>query len=216
MIRHLKTLAKMRRIMRRGEFVGDAPVLKMTLFMEREAPSDYTPQARAMHDINFAPINLADLNRLPSHTFGHAYARFMARNKLQPFNFSDEIEPLFERYPITIRYVRVHDMIHTLLNFDTTLAGEIGVYAFVGEQHYTPTLDWAARVADRLSFIPFWQRTRVKAAQARGKMLARDAAVMVATPLESLFASSLQEVRHTLVPHYTAEPAPPAKQQTAA
>lgn len=207
MMKQIRTVAQMTRTMRRGEYVGDVPVLKMTLFMEREAPSDYTGQALTMHDINFSPIALADLNRLPSHTFGHAYGRFMARHKLQPFNFSPEIEPLFEKYPITIRYVRVHDMIHTLLNFDTSLAGEMGVYAFVGEQHYTPTLDWAARVADRMAFLPFWQRARMKAAQARGKALARDAAVLITAPLETLFDQPLCEVRHTLVPRYAAEPA---------
>ncbi len=214
MIKHIRTVAQMTRTMRRGEYVGDVPVLKMTLFMDREAPSDHTAQALTMHDINFAPIELADLNRLPSHTFGHAYGRFMARHKLQPFNFSSEIEPLFEKYPITIRYVRVHDMIHTLLNFDTSLAGEMGVYAFVGEQHYTPTLDWAARVADRMAFLPFWQRARMKAAQARGKALARDAAVLVTAPLETLFDQPLCEVRHALVPGYAADQA--AHQPTAA
>lgn len=202
MIKQFKTVAQMTRTMRRGDYVGDVPVLKMTLFMDQEAPSPYTNQALGMHDLNFSPIDPTELVRLPSDTFGHAYGRFMARHQLQPFNFSPAVETLFDRYPVTIRYVRVHDMIHTLLDFDTSLAGELGVYAFVGEQHYTPTLDWAARVADRVAFLPFWQRARVKAAQARGKALARDAEVLVAAPLEALFEQPLIEVRRALLPQF--------------
>ncbi|CAM2011709.1 Coq4 family protein [Acanthopleuribacter pedis] len=200
MFHKLKTVAQMTRTMRRGEHVGDVPVLKMTLFMDQEAPSRHTDQALAMHDINFSHIDPTQLVRLPQGTFGHAYGRFMAFHQLQPFNFSSAIKPLFEKYPITIRYVRVHDMIHTLLDFDTSLAGELGVYSFVGQQHYTPTLDWAARVADRVAVLPFWQRARLKAAQARGKALAKDAAVLIAAPLETLFEQPLDEVRRAFIP----------------
>ena len=206
MLKQLKTISKMTRIMRKGDHIGDVPVLKMTLFMDREAKSIHSEQALQMRSVNFTDIDPTHLEQLSKDSFGYAYAQFMLRHELHPFNFSSDVEDLFERYPITFRYVRLHDMIHTLLGFDTSIAGELGVYAFVGEQHYTGTLDWAARVARNVAVLPFWQRKKLIEAQKRGKTLAEDASILICEPLESLFEVPLVELRQLYLPCFDQAP----------
>ena len=196
----------MAEILRTGKNLGDAAVLKMTLFTDREEPGKHTEQAIRLKALNFTPLIPEKLAALPEGSFGFAYSQFLQNNKLSPFNFSSRIEDIFERFPVSTRYVRVHDMVHCLLDFDASIPGELGVYAFVGEQHYTKLLDWAARVADRSGRLILWQRGRIVAAQSRGRHLARGAHILVAQPLEAMLDMPLQEVRKKLIPAFFSAP----------
>lgn len=186
------------RILRSGENIGDVPALKLTLISDREDPSPHSEAALSQVERNFSPLDPDALAALPEGSFGRAYASFMKRNGLMPFNFSSRTRALFERYPVSIRYVRLHDMIHVLLGFEPDLAGEAGVYAFVAEQHYTPTLDRAAGWSRRFARLLFWARSRMDAAQTRGKRLAAGARILVNEPLEEMLELPLSEVRARL------------------
>lgn len=201
MLAKLKTIIRMWQILKSGENIGDAAVLKMTLFAENEGESQYRDLALAQKASNFFPIHPEQLATLPKNTFGYAYCQFMKENALTPFNLSERVEPNFDKFPVTIRYVRLHDMFHVLLGFDTSVAGELGVYAFIGEQHYTKKLDWASRVAKSFEFIMFWKRKTLNAAKKRGQRLAQNAEVIVTLPLEDMFDRDLDTLRRELIPN---------------
>ena len=172
--------------------------LKLTLFGQREKASPYTDGVVATKEQNFTHIDLTRLAVYPRHTFGYAFAGFLERNDLQPLNLSDRSRPLFDRYPVSIRYVRVHDMFHVLLGFETDIVGELGVYAFVGAQGYNETLDKAARTARRVGRLMFWAKGRIREAEARGAALAATAPPLIIQPLESMFDRPLDDVRRDL------------------
>ena len=188
----------MRRIYQSGDHLGDVAVLKVTLFSNGDAPGPYTEKILARRAENFTRIDLDQLAALPPGSFGHEYSRFMRRNGLRPFNFSDRVAALFDTFPVSTRYVRIHDMVHVLLGFEPDIPGELGVYAFVGEQHYNPTLDRAALTARFFAAFMFWSRSKMRAARLRGKALARGARILIAEPLEDMLERPLAEVRREL------------------
>lgn len=195
MLSKLATIGEMFRIYRSRNNMGDVAALKLTLFGEREEESPFTQGVLDMREQSFSVLDLARLDRYPNGTFGRAFAQFMRRNRLDPLNLSDRTRPLFDRYPVSIRYVRVHDMFHVLLGFETDMIGELGVYAFIGEQGYNHTLDRAARAARRVGRLMFWARRRIRDAEARGEALGRHAPPLIAQPLEAMLDRPLEEVR---------------------
>lgn len=198
MLAHARTLLEIVSILARGRDVGDVAVLKLTFFSEAEAPGIHTPKVLELRQQNFQPLDLDALGQLEAGSFGHAYADFMRRNGLSPFNFSARVHPLFERFPVATRYARVHDMIHVLLGFETDWVGEIAVYAFVAEQHYSDTLDRAARMAHRAGKLLWTRRKQVVAAERRARELASGAQPLVSAPLESMLEQPLPVVRQRL------------------
>ncbi|WP_434384035.1 Coq4 family protein [Melittangium boletus] len=148
----------------------------------------------------FPVIELDSLRRLPEGTFGREYARFMDDEGLMPFVVSREIaEELASTSCLEVRYPLLHDAFHVLLGFDASLVGEMGVWAFVSAQHYSPAFDFGARLGRWLYplVIPR-QRAALRAASARGEALARQARCLIAEPLEDLFALPLKDARARL------------------
>lgn len=143
-MRRLRTLFELFRIVRRGTNIGDAAVLKLTLFAEREGNGPHRAGAVALAGEMLRPITLDALRQHDAGTFGPAYLAFMERNGLTPFNFSEDVRDVIARFPVSSRYARVHDMIHVLLGFEADVVGELGVYAFVGRQGYGDVLDRGA------------------------------------------------------------------------
>jgi ubiquinone biosynthesis protein Coq4 len=198
MFERVKILAQMIRTLHRGEFIGDAAALKLSLLGKNEDEGPYSEQALATRQLNFSPLQIEELLEYPKGTLGHAYGEFMTRNSLKPLNFSTEVSELFSRFPVSMRYIRVHDLIHVLLGFETDINGELGVYAFVGEQNYNRTMTRAARMARFVGRLMFWRRSRVREVQARGVALARGAKVLVAQPLEEMLSYRLPDARQKL------------------
>lgn len=194
----LGTIREIIRIMRAGENLGDAGALKLSLFNDREPPSAHSAAVLPHIGRNHRPLDPAALAALPAGTFGRAYADFMRRNGLSPLNFSERTHGLFARYPVSIRYTRIHDLVHVLLGLEPDIAGEVGVYAFIGEQHYNRTLDRAARTARIMSRLIFWARGRIRRAERVGLEAARTAKILVAEPLEDMLDQPLVEVRRAL------------------
>jgi len=183
------------RILRSGKNIGDAAALKLSLLGDREDESSYTQRVLATRAKNFELIETAALLDYPENSFGRAYAEFMRRNALKPFNFSQRVHELFSRFPVSMRYVRIHDMVHVLLGFETDISGELWVYAFIGEQNYNRTLNKAARAARLMGHLMFWNRVRVREVQERGGSLAAGAKVLIAEPLEDKLDRPLDELR---------------------
>jgi ubiquinone biosynthesis protein COQ4 len=178
--------------------LADIAVLKSEAFGVREHP-----RLRGRLDAvrgYMPPIELDRLAALPEGTFGHAYAGFMRENGLAPFRLSDEIDrETRNRNAYAVRWAITHDMFHTLLGFDTSLAGEIGVLAFTLAQRQSRLL-WASMVMACLVY-PFWSGFRIAPlwrAVRRGYRLGKRAELLIALRLEDWFHRDLDELRREL------------------
>ncbi len=162
--------------------LGDVAVLKSELGGQKAAPhiEALLDPVRGFHP----RVDVEHLRSLPEGTFGRAYARFLDDNHLSPFQPSHTLPA---------------DMVHVLLGFDATWAGEAGVWAFVGQQGYSAMF----RVASVASLLvaPLRSPLRLPAvwqAWNRGRALARGAELLVTQRLEDHLERPLHDVRQDL------------------
>ncbi|MUG96957.1 hypothetical protein F7734_33315 [Scytonema sp. UIC 10036] len=132
---------------RKSDNLGDFAILKSDLFGAKAEPM---VAFKLQQVVGYHPyINLEELSKYPKGTFGREYADYMQANNLKPFNVSAELEEVAKRNVFALRYVVTHDIFHLLLGFDTSYAGEIGVYAFASSQNYSKSLKislWLAKL----------------------------------------------------------------------
>ncbi|MGD1856080.1 MAG: Coq4 family protein [Leptolyngbyaceae cyanobacterium] len=142
-------------------------------------------------------MTLDELLSRPAGSFGYVLARFFQNNHIQPLTLSDDTRTELQNSPVlAIRYPLFHDAFHVLLGFDTSLAGELGVWSFVAAQRYSPAFDRAAFVGRWVTrlVIP-WQWKRLKDFEMKGRELGERAVCVIAEPLEEFWDLSLEEVR---------------------
>lgn len=148
----------------------------------------------------FPHLELSTLAALPVGTFGHAYARFMAANDLTPLSVSPAVASELEgSNTLAVRYTILHDVFHVLLGFDTSLAGELGVWSFVAEQRYSHAHQLAAALARIL--YPLARPSQIsalRAARLRGEALAHDIPCLIAQPIEEYWSEPRAVVRERL------------------
>jgi len=73
---------------------------------------------------------MAATEKMAANTLGRAYFEHMQACGIEPFALSDETLRMCADNLFALRYITTHDLVHTILGFDTSLAGEMGVYAF--------------------------------------------------------------------------------------
>ena len=106
--------------------MGDAAAMKAAMFGARAYPE--IAEKLRMLRAPFPTIDLGVLRALPEASFGRQYAAFLDRNRLRPFQVSPEVaEELWPEHVLEVRYPLLHDAFHVLLDFDISLAGELGV-----------------------------------------------------------------------------------------
>ncbi|MBE9029139.1 hypothetical protein IQ266_05100, partial [filamentous cyanobacterium LEGE 11480] len=114
---------------------GDIAFLK-TALLGRGASRSVKHKLQALGD--YAPeIDLAQLRHMPAGTLGYAYAQHMERAGIQPLRISPDLQAAAQRSPFGRRYTATHDILHVLLGFDTSYAGEMGIYAFTVAQGFS-------------------------------------------------------------------------------
>lgn len=178
--------------------IADIAVLKAD--MVRLQP---TPRHRAALDRvrGYLPqVDLEALARLPEGTFGRAYADFMRKHQLAPFVLTPEIdEPMRLRNAFGIRLASTHDMVHVLLGFDTSWAGELGVLAFSAAQRWSWVQPFSLLVAWPYYLIRTGFGVRaLRDAARRGARLGRQAPFLLAVRLEERFHDHLDGLRREL------------------
>lgn len=144
----------------------------------------------------FPEIDLAQLRPLPEGTFGRVYAQHMDDCNLTPLEISPDIIEQFRHQALGLRYTLTHDIFHVLLDYDTSLVGEMGVWAFVGAQDYSPGYAKAAKLAHYLYplAVPYRYR-QLRASEHRGQHLAKQATCLIAQPFEDYWSAPLSEVK---------------------
>ena len=178
--------------------LGDVAVLKSELGGTRARPEI---EARLAPVRGFHPrVDVAALRALPEGSFGRAFARFLDDEGLSPFQPSAALPAdMVARNAFVARYGAIHDMVHVLLGFDASWAGEAGVWAFVGRQGYSHTFRVAGVAA--LLVAPLRSPLRLGAvwrAWRRGRALADGASLLVLERLEDHLERPLAEVRAEL------------------
>tara|TARA_B100001027_G_C16249591_1_gene323745 strand:+ start:548 stop:1294 length:747 start_codon:yes stop_codon:yes gene_type:complete len=98
---------------------------------------------RKLYEENWQPerLDLNKLKKLPSGSLGKVYADNLIRQGFTPDELLDlDPHPInSEREFLCHRQWQVHDLAHTILGFNTSVEGEIGVQAFMFAQTQAPT-----------------------------------------------------------------------------
>ena len=201
MFNPLKTLEKINNF-RKGEFFGDLAALKLDLFAKKDHESSFYNSTLEMKVLTFRPLSLIDLEKMPKGSLGCMYAKFLKHNNLKPLNFSSLSEELFNDYPVSMRYIRVHDFFHCLLDFKTDIPGEVGVYSFVGEQNYNQTLRRAAHFAQLSTVVFLHKREELKKARKRGRLLSKGAVPLILAEFENRLEEPVDQLRREWIPNF--------------
>lgn len=144
-------------------------------------------------------IDLEELSRYPQGTLGREYAEHMKANHIQPLNISPQLEEVARRNVFALRYVVTHDILHVLLGFDTSYAGEMGVLAFNVTQNYSKSLKlsfWLARFLYPI-LVP-WQFKAISANLKKAQQMAIQAEYLLSYRFEDHWAAPIDEVRKCL------------------
>ena len=194
----LETFRALRRAMKDPDRIGDAAVLKGELAGGGARP-EIEAQLRGMAQ-TFPRVDADALRQLPRGTLGREYAEFLHGAGLHPFKLSAEIDPaMLERNMFIARYGLLHDVFHVLTGFDTTWAGELGVWAFVAAQGYTRG-HWIAVFMACLiyPFLAPLQIPRLWRNLRRGIAMGRAAATLIVVPFETMWERSVDDLRREL------------------
>lgn len=76
-----------------------------------------------------SPYDLHELANCPADTLGGAYARHMLANQLDPA-FFDDVDASSDSLYVRQRIYQTHDIMHCLLEYNTTVLDETGITGF--------------------------------------------------------------------------------------
>ncbi len=156
--------------------------------------------AQLQNYVGYYPtIDLEELSQLPEGTLGYEYAQHMKKNNIQPLEISPDLKEEADRDPFALRYTVTHDIFHILLGFDTSYAGEMGVFGFTAGQNYSKML----KIAEPLILLllclikphkikQIWKSDRI------GKALGKQAECLLVYPFEKNWAHPINDVRAEL------------------
>lgn len=175
--------------------IGEVPVYKGELTGARARPEIEAQ----MHGVRgyWPKVDLEALAKLPEGTLGREYARFLGAHGLHAIELTERCEPeMVARNAFTVRYAVIHDMVHVLTGFDPSWPGEVGVWAFVGGQHYSTGFRVAAFVS--LFAALFYCPTRLGEAYRnfkRGWALGKRSEPLITLRLEDHFEEPVDVLR---------------------
>lgn len=177
--------------------LGDFAILKADALGAEPNPAI---AAKLESVVGYHPsVDLEELRQYPVGTFGRTYADHMQANQLQPFNVSPALEEVAQRNVFALRYVVTHDILHVLLGFDTSYAGEIGVLAFAAAQNYSRSLKFSLLLATLL--YPLLAPRQVKAIfenRRRGWQMGKQAAFLLGYRFEDDWAELIEVLKSRL------------------
>ena len=147
----------------------------------------------------YPSIDLEELSQLPEGTLGYEYAQHMKRHKIQPLEISPDLKEEADSQPFALRYTLTHDIFHVLLGFDTTYAGEMGVFGFTVGQNYSKML----KVVEPVILLIFcliaptkikriWESDRL------GKALGKQAECLIIYSFEDNWSRPIDDIRAEL------------------
>ena len=147
----------------------------------------------------YPTIDLEELSQLPEGTLGYEYAQHMKRNNIQPLQISPDLKEEADRSPFALRYTVTHDIFHVLLGFDTSYAGEMGVFGFTVGQNYSKML----KIVEPLILLLFcvikpFQIKKIWSCDRVGKELGKQAKCLLTYHFEDNWARPIRDIRAEL------------------
>lgn len=180
----------------KGE-VGDIAFLKFEVF-----GLGANPEVLALlkdFEGYYPTINLEQLSQLPIGTLGYEYARHMQKNGIQPLEISQDLREEADEHLFALRYTVTHDIFHILLGFDTSYAGEIGVFAFTIAQNYSKTMNsFEPLITYLYPLIFITQVKQMRANIRKGKALGKQGKCLLAYRFEENWGLAIADIRSEL------------------
>lgn len=166
---------------------------------EKLAPLLARPEVAAFLARQAPPFraDLPALRRLPDGTLGGAFARFLDDRGFDATGlYHSDVAGEAEILRIKSHLERTHDLWHTLLGFDTDVAGELGLQAFMVAQFGSPLslVILAAGLLNTTLLAPGDAARRMEAIS-RGWQLGRRVRPLFGADWPALLARPLSEVR---------------------
>ncbi len=166
---------------------------------ERFAMADPDVAALVRKRYTPPPYDMDRLLAMPAGSLGHEYANFLVSQGLSADKIIDDFDaqPSWEHDVdyLWSRRFRTHDIHHLLANFDTSMAGEIGVAAIYYVQLRNPVGPVAlAGVLSHAILEPEWLEPIAQAA-AHGYRVGRDARNLFAFKYEEGWERPIDEWR---------------------
>src|SRR5919199_1961888 len=157
------------------------------------------PQAKSAIQERFqlGNIDLLQLYRLPSDTFGYAYAAHMLDNGLKPL----QIPSVKDDYTyIALHMTEIHDIWHVITGSDTSMEGEIQLHAFTAAQlHFARFyLTMLAKNLLKTAIDAIEQADRRMDALTRGWMMGKQAHPLFGIRWNTLWEMPLEQLRAEL------------------
>ncbi|MEM9161927.1 MAG: Coq4 family protein [Cyanobacteria bacterium P01_F01_bin.4] len=191
-----RTIQAFQDLLMQGQ-VGDAAFLR-TQFIAISANPQVVSQLKNLPN-HLPEINLDQLSQLPKGTLGHEYAQHMQANNIQPLQISPDLQQEAKQDPFALRFTLSHDILHVLLGFDTSYAGEAGVLSFTMAQGYSFALSAYQPVLTFLYPLIFSaEGEQMRANIHRGETLGRQANCLLAYPFEKDWARPITDIRTEL------------------
>lgn len=180
----------------KGE-VGDIAFLKFEIFGLGANPEVL---AQLQDFAGYYPsINLEKLSQLPQGTLGYEYAQHMHKCGIQPLEISQDLREEADSHLFALRYTVTHDIFHVLLGFDTTYAGEMGVFAFTIAQNYSKTMNALEPLITSVYPLIFINQAKQMRANIRkGKALGKKARCLLTYRFEDNWARAIADIRSEL------------------
>lgn len=191
-----KLIAKLIRSALQTNQIGDIPLLKAEIF--GLVPSRNFALQNLVKDGR--EIDTETLLYFPMDTFGCDYASFLKARNIKPIQFDRTLEIIANKHPFICRQFVVHDFLHVVLHFDTTYAGEMGVFAFLVGQNNTSWQKYFFALA--LIVYPLLSPLEVRQIFLNAKMgyqMGRRAVSVIEFPFESNFQLTTDQVRRKIL-----------------
>lgn len=128
-----KQVRELYRARQRGVPFGDIAVMKFDMLSK--PPAGLNEKLLELGN-GCLDVDMNELRKLPAGTLGREYARLLDDRGLQPLDVSAPLREKFASNPYPLRYTTTHDLFHVLTGFQTTPAGELGLFAFMIAQGF--------------------------------------------------------------------------------
>lgn len=160
------------------------------------------PQDKIDHlrELTRRPLDIAALEKLPENTFGHRYAKFFEEHAIAAGGHTQAIPALWETFEkdwVTHRFFKIHDILHALVGFGTTVPAEMGLQMFDFVNLREP-YGGLAVLSTPYMMLHYGQPVEMLREIARGYALGRRTRNLFFAPLEEMWAMDFDEARRAL------------------
>ncbi len=193
---NMRLMLEMLQAFRNDAPLGDVALMKFVAMSK--APEGLDGKLKNVR--GYAPqLETEALVAMPDGTLGREYARFLTRNKLDHLKISPAMLTRFQNNPFAVRYTVTHDFYHLLTGFDTGIAGEIGVAAFMTGQGTGLIRERKLRAMGWFLPLVFWgQGQGIKHNIDLGLRMGKEASMILTEPFESMLEEPLLALRERL------------------